>query len=346
MICNRTPRIRPERAAGFTLVEMLIAVGIFSLVSLLAVGAIVILFGAYNTSQSTQVLVDNLNFSIESMTRDVRFGKNYRDFEDGDKITVDFQGDVVTYELETVDGKGRIKRTAGTEVTYATTKDIDVESFQVKVDLISHPRATFLITGTLLRGNDESRFSLQTTVSQRENDASTLVMDPSGSSSGSGGSGSGGASEPTFDESEPVPPSCPYGNSQGTWNGYNNCWAIWSYDNSQLDTTNSPANENPSGVPWNGSFTNQFACLWNRGQGNAVGTPLVNFSNFTHLVLQESMGEWWLVVKVPDDEGGTSLAPDLWMGAKDYGSSPAGRYDKRAGSAPGPSSFIIEEIAC
>lgn len=68
---------------GFTLVEMLIAVGLFSVIASISIGALLIIFDANRRSESSKTVVDNLNLSLENMVRTVRFGNSYHCGESG-----------------------------------------------------------------------------------------------------------------------------------------------------------------------------------------------------------------------------------------------------------------------
>jgi prepilin-type N-terminal cleavage/methylation domain-containing protein len=66
-----------KKQSGFTLIEMLIAVSLFVIVVTISIGAILSVFDANRKSQASKTVVDNLNLSIENMTRTIRFGGNY-----------------------------------------------------------------------------------------------------------------------------------------------------------------------------------------------------------------------------------------------------------------------------
>jgi prepilin-type N-terminal cleavage/methylation domain-containing protein len=63
---------------GFTLIEMLVAVGLFSVVMLVAVSAILSIIGNNKKAQGINNVVNNLNFAIESMVRDMKTGYLYK----------------------------------------------------------------------------------------------------------------------------------------------------------------------------------------------------------------------------------------------------------------------------
>jgi prepilin-type N-terminal cleavage/methylation domain-containing protein len=65
------------RKAGFTLVEMLVAVFVFSVVMVLSTGAIFSIVSANKTSQAIKSVMDNLNSALDSMSREIRYGTRY-----------------------------------------------------------------------------------------------------------------------------------------------------------------------------------------------------------------------------------------------------------------------------
>jgi len=66
-----------NKKRGFTLVELLIAVSLFVVVTIISIGAVLSIFDANKRAQFSKTVVDNLNFSIENMARTVRFGSYY-----------------------------------------------------------------------------------------------------------------------------------------------------------------------------------------------------------------------------------------------------------------------------
>ena len=71
----------PKKISGFTLVEMIVALAIFSVVAVVAVGALVKVVNANRKAQIVQSSVSNIGFVLESMVREIRTGTNY-DCED------------------------------------------------------------------------------------------------------------------------------------------------------------------------------------------------------------------------------------------------------------------------
>lgn len=63
---------------GYTLLEMIVAVGIFSIVMLAATGAYLTLIDLDRKARATNDVVSNLTFAIDSMSRATRTGTGYK----------------------------------------------------------------------------------------------------------------------------------------------------------------------------------------------------------------------------------------------------------------------------
>lgn len=59
--------INKKSLAGFTLVEIMVAVSIFSIVAVIAVGALLTANTVNQKAQATKLIMDNLNFAMDSM---------------------------------------------------------------------------------------------------------------------------------------------------------------------------------------------------------------------------------------------------------------------------------------
>ncbi len=73
----RVTGMQNGRQRGFTLIEMIVAVALFALVMLVAVGALLALTGANRKAQALQSVMNNLNIAIDGMVRNARMGSNY-----------------------------------------------------------------------------------------------------------------------------------------------------------------------------------------------------------------------------------------------------------------------------
>jgi prepilin-type N-terminal cleavage/methylation domain-containing protein len=62
---------------GFTLVEMIVSLAVFSIVVTVSVGALLVLVGTNQQLQGEQSVMTNLSFALDSMTREIRTGGAY-----------------------------------------------------------------------------------------------------------------------------------------------------------------------------------------------------------------------------------------------------------------------------
>lgn len=66
-----------RRTRGYTLIELVVAVGLFALVMTLASGAYLLMIDLNRQAQSISTGIDSLSFALETMTRSIRTGTNY-----------------------------------------------------------------------------------------------------------------------------------------------------------------------------------------------------------------------------------------------------------------------------
>jgi len=62
---------------GFTLIEMLVSTAIFTVVMVIALGALLTMSESDRQAQVLKSVIDNLNFSLDSMSRAIRTGTGY-----------------------------------------------------------------------------------------------------------------------------------------------------------------------------------------------------------------------------------------------------------------------------
>ncbi len=63
---------------GFTLVEVMIAVGLFVVVMIAGVGAVLSANSSHKKTQSQRAILDNMSFILEDMSRNIRLGSTLR----------------------------------------------------------------------------------------------------------------------------------------------------------------------------------------------------------------------------------------------------------------------------
>jgi prepilin-type N-terminal cleavage/methylation domain-containing protein len=62
---------------GFTLPEMIVAIGIFTAVMFVSTGALLSIVSVNKKAQAQQSAINNLSFALENMARNIRTGSNY-----------------------------------------------------------------------------------------------------------------------------------------------------------------------------------------------------------------------------------------------------------------------------
>ena len=62
---------------GFTLIEILVSVALFSVVMVVALGSLLAMSTSDRKAESLKSVINNLNFTLDSMSRSIRTGSNY-----------------------------------------------------------------------------------------------------------------------------------------------------------------------------------------------------------------------------------------------------------------------------
>jgi len=184
---------------GFTLVEMIVALGMFTTVMLVVVSVLASVAGANEKGRTLRIVIDNLNFAVENMARTLRVGSQYHCGANGatsgndcDEASIiifhNFQdNNVITAFRWKLDANsiGMIERSnACTDFTEGdcnpspgdwkriTAPEIDVKSLRFYVngaeeDDDAQAQVFLLTRGTAGKGSVQTDFNIQTTVTQR-----------------------------------------------------------------------------------------------------------------------------------------------------------------------------------
>ena len=182
---------------GFTLIEIMLSVAIFAIIMTTGIGVLVSITNSYRISQQNKQVNDALNFSLESMVRELRLGNNYYvpsgsnqvnspevGSRDGDNDSIGFMAsdgrgyfifrydaDNLTLQRQTFDG------TVGDNTSQLTNPDlveitnvrfivIGTESFADDDD-VRQPLVWIQIQAKPTGESDDSISTMQTLVSQR-----------------------------------------------------------------------------------------------------------------------------------------------------------------------------------
>lgn len=185
---------------GFTLIEMIVALGVFAVVAVIAIGSLLKISDANRKSLTLKTSINNLNFALESMSREMRLGSKYECQPapgalggspscptNGTQWTLAFDsqnegtfvsGDTCNlryaywYNGSTIK-KAQQKRcddTLTNQDSYfdVISPDINITKSLVSIDTTDQPKVFFWIKGEVgKREKEKTGFSLQTTISQR-----------------------------------------------------------------------------------------------------------------------------------------------------------------------------------
>ncbi len=163
---------------GFTLIEMIVSVSIFTVVTFVAVGALLAITDANRKANAIRTTMDNLNFAMESMARNLRTGSNYacggagNCLGGGDSITFNDQdSSTVTYWHDT-EAKAIVVNKDGSSLSI-TSPEVSIDALTFYVSGVGadgrEPRVVISIKGTAGKLQKiKTTFNVQTTVSQRK----------------------------------------------------------------------------------------------------------------------------------------------------------------------------------
>lgn len=176
---------------GFTLIEMMVSVALFSVVMLVGMSALFTLVAENRRAQALNSVITDLNFTLESIARTIRTGYSYGCNgvtqgscpEGGDRLEVTTVINDAEYRVEyrfrEEAGRGFIERRLieqpsgrGGNWVEITSGNVDIEEFNFFVfgsvpgdDY--QPRVMIALSGRAERNEAVADFSIQTTVTQR-----------------------------------------------------------------------------------------------------------------------------------------------------------------------------------
>ncbi len=157
--------INTKKSSGFTLVEMLVATAVFMIVMTVAVGSLVSIIDANRKAQAIKNVVNNINFALESISKDMRVGTKYSCYDGtgyvGDcagtggvgvkylsgKLDLGGTNYVIHYRFFTnpISGEGNIQRCMNTDYNSAC---VSWESLTAPVDNVKITNMKFYVLGT------------------------------------------------------------------------------------------------------------------------------------------------------------------------------------------------------
>lgn len=171
---------------GYSLLELIVSIGIFSVVMLVVTGAYLTLVSLDRQARANNQLAASLSFAVESMARAMRTGSEYAAGPasqacPGASSSISFrnsENELITYRLRADGSVGQCTGGLCTDATAVALTDqrITVSSlcFYVRgvgtsgVNAYMQPQVTFVTAGTMQTDSGELvRFSIQSGATQR-----------------------------------------------------------------------------------------------------------------------------------------------------------------------------------
>lgn len=186
---------------GFTLVELIVALGLFGLILIMAISALLNLSKNNKFAQNSREALDNLDFVMDDIVREARFGTNYhcdisvgaldtpldcnttaKAYATSFSLTRLKTNEVVKYAMATIGGKSGITKQiiSSTGVAGAiqtmTSDNVNVELLKFMVtgspqEDLEQARVLIALRALAKEGKVSSKVNLQTTVTQRATDS-------------------------------------------------------------------------------------------------------------------------------------------------------------------------------
>lgn len=189
-----------KKEEGFTLIEVMISIGLFTVIMIVGITAILGVNNTYRKSRTMRSAIDNLSFTMEDMARNIRLGRNYRCINNNNVSPIDIEdpldgnnckgisfqpfydpvlgdpNDEIIYYVDEVN-QSIFKATDGASLGYTPMNSVDL-----KIDGVTsgftifgastntdgeQPSVRIILNGTVDVGGNSTKFNLQTTVSQR-----------------------------------------------------------------------------------------------------------------------------------------------------------------------------------
>jgi prepilin-type N-terminal cleavage/methylation domain-containing protein len=168
-----------QEPRGYTLLELIVSIGIFSMVMLVVIGAYLTLISYDRQARATNDLTANLSFAIESMMRNIRTGRDYSCGAGNGTCSqfsfTDSQDQQITYKVKTDGSLGQCTGTCTTDAQAValSSPSITIQTLTFIVRGVGtgdniQPQVMAIVKGTM--GTDAGKttaFVIQTGATQR-----------------------------------------------------------------------------------------------------------------------------------------------------------------------------------
>ncbi len=189
---------KKSQSKGFTLIEVMIAVALFTVIMTIGVGAVLNSNNTHKKSQTVRAVLDNLSFIMEDMSRNIRLGSLYHC---GDLSNIEAPQDCASSATLAFEGQAGASGDAGDQIVYGITSDDNINYKiikstdggitskmltppEVSIDPLAsgftvvgsapfsendsvQPRVIIRLAGAVTYKDLVSKFTIETTVSER-----------------------------------------------------------------------------------------------------------------------------------------------------------------------------------
>ena len=166
---------------GFTLIELMTAVTIFTVIMTISTGSIIGVFDANRKSRSLKTVMSNINLTVESMAKEMRFGRNYhcgsgavttpQNCASGDTLMSFLSTDdtQITYRLNGTTIEKKIDNDPYASVTAPDTliDSLTLYTLGAGTGNTLQPKVIIVVKSHVGTGKSRTDFVLETLVSQR-----------------------------------------------------------------------------------------------------------------------------------------------------------------------------------
>ena len=167
---------------GFSLIEVIVSLGLFAVVMTIALGALFMVIAANRHAKAIKLVVNNVNIAMEGMTRELRVGSEYCaassgacNSSNGGSTQIYFKTDKnenALYRLNTTTNSIE-RQIDGGAFFDLTGSDVEITELKFYIQGTAsgdgvQPYVTVVVRGEIQVGDVMDDFQLQTTISQRK----------------------------------------------------------------------------------------------------------------------------------------------------------------------------------
>ncbi len=167
---GRESNLSLKGGGGFTLIEIVVATGIFGLVVIMIGSIFMVSFFGHRRILALQNLQDNLRFSIEAMAREIRVGTSFSAISQSSISFTSGTGKAIVYRLN----NNAIERSDDGGANFLPMTDSSIKVTILNFNPVGilagddlQPRINFTVHAEAQVGTQKSVMDIQTTLSQR-----------------------------------------------------------------------------------------------------------------------------------------------------------------------------------